>query len=103
MSEVAKWYFDTSINIIFYENEGILMNFKQNKKIDSPNKNSDSILNEFKRIKEKDPTNSVVTGRDSAMHNNMNFKRQHVNRIISILTQFSLVLGFIVFLILWLL
>lgn len=79
------------------------MNYKQNKKPDSPNKNSDSILNEYKRVKEKDPTNSGVTGRDSTMHDNMNFKRQRVNRIISILTQFSLVLGFIVFLILWLL
>jgi len=76
------------------------MIYKQNKNSDN---NSDSILKEYKRNKKKDTKNSAVKGRDSAEHDNMNFKHHRVNRIVSILTQFSLVFGFLVFLILWLL
>jgi len=90
-------------NIEFYEKEGVILIYKQNKKPDSPDNNSDSIFNEYKRNKKKGAADSGVTGRGSTEYDNMNFKRQRVNRIVSILTQFSLILGFLVFLILWLL
>lgn len=55
----------------------------------------------YKQNKGKDTKNSGVTGKDSAEYDNMNFRHRRVNKIVSILTQFSLVFGFLVFLILW--
>lgn len=57
----------------------------------------------YKQNRGKGIDNSGGAEGDSNDKEKMNSKLKRVNRIVSILTQFSLLLGFLIFLFLWLL
>ena len=63
----------------------------------------DYILEEYTRKEKKIMENSCITGDDSGKTDDAGYRKQRIGKIISVLTTFSLILGFLVFLFLWLL
>lgn len=62
----------------------------------------DYILDDHKRKEESYREDSCVTGSDSMDLDDRQYKIERTKRIVSIVTSFSLVLGFLIFLFLWL-
>lgn len=62
----------------------------------------DYILDEHTRKERKIMENSCVTGDDSGKTDDDSYRKQRIMKIVSVLTTFSLFLGFLVFLALWL-
>lgn len=62
----------------------------------------DYILEEHKRKEKSYSEEGCVTGSDSSNLDDRQFKIERTKRILSILTSFTLVLGFLIFLFLWL-
>ncbi|MBO1265780.1 hypothetical protein J3A84_12140 [Proteiniclasticum sp. SCR006] len=64
--------------------------------------NLDHILDEYARKERKIMENSCITGDDSGKTDDASFRKQRIMKIISVMTTFSLILGLLVFLVLWL-
>ncbi len=62
----------------------------------------DYILEEHRRKEKSYSEESCITGSDSSDLDDRQFKIERIKRIVSVLTSLTLVLGFLIFLFLWL-
>lgn len=79
------------------------MSYKKNSDNGNQNGHLDYILDKHRRREKKIMENTCVTGWDGEQRDGKHFRSQRFLKIISLLTTFSLILGFLVFLVLWLL
>ncbi|MFH5835991.1 hypothetical protein ACHAL6_07925 [Proteiniclasticum sp. C24MP] len=74
------------------------MSYRKKNESGSHGGNLDYILDDYKRNEKKVMENSCVTGSDSGKTDDGSFRMQKIMKLISVLSTFSLVLGFLVFL-----
>ena len=62
----------------------------------------DYILDEYTRKERTLMENRCMTGDDSGKTDDASYRKERIMKIVSVMTSFSLILGFLVFLALWL-